>query len=224
MDDWYQQTCWGQLNLFEAKKSICQADSWRKSQSGYTVYRLPCGCKTATAHRLAMDLSIVSAVEPCTAYLIHPHIVINVVPYGLWPTLRKVYKCINIYIYIFIKVGLAQHAWTMAACKTSTMSIWVAKSLYLTGSWSLIDCNVVSFGGFKLIKHISSKLIHFGFLFKTPWLEGNLKALKSTSHQYPLICWQHSNLWCQVSGMSQIFKHPKLNGVLTAWDGTGCMA
>lgn len=135
-------------------------------------------------------------------------------------------RCISvyIYIYIFIKVGLAQHAWTMAACKTSTMSIWVAKSLYLTGSWSLIDCNVVSFGGFKLIKKHIIQVDPLWVLFKTPWLEGNLKALKSTSHQYPLICWQHSNLWCQVSGMSQIFKHPKLNGVLTAWDGTGCMA
>ena len=103
------------------------------------------------------------------------------------------------------------------------MSIWVAKSLYLTGSWSLIDCNVVSFGGFKLInKTYHPSWSTLALLFKTLWLKGNLQEIKTTSHQYPLICWQHSDLWCQVSGMSQIFKHPKLNGVLTAWDGTGC--
>lgn len=143
-----------------------------------------------------------------------------------WERCISVY--IYIYLYIFIIVGLAQHAWTMAACKTSTMSIWVAKSLYLTGSWSLIDCNVVSFGGFKLIKNISSKLIHFGIIVQNTLIRRKPSRVEnhqpSMGHQYPLICWQHSDLWCQVSGMSQIFKHPKLNGVLTAWDGTGCMA
>ena len=49
-------------------------------------------------------------------------------PMSLWSTLRK----LNINLYI--SAGLVQHVWTMAACTKPTMPIWVAKSLYLTGS------------------------------------------------------------------------------------------